>query len=66
MRAIWWGQIIVAMLFCLSCSEKEIVSADDLSMPEQFVVVNDEIPSLVFNIRYYSDDNFFGDKSGGV
>ena len=65
MRAIRWGQIIVAMLFCLSCSEKEIVSADGSEMPEQFVVVNDEIPSLVFNIRYYSDDNFLGTKVGG-
>ena len=53
------------MLFCLSCSEEEIISKDDSLMPEQFVVVNDEIPSLVFDIRYYSDDNFLGTKVRG-
>ena len=65
MRAILWGQTIVAMIFCLSCSEGEVISKDDSSMPEQFVVVNDEIPSLVFDIRYYSDDNFVGTKVRG-
>ena len=42
MRAILWGKIIAAMLFCLSCSKGEVISDDD-AMPEQFVVVNDEI-----------------------
>lgn len=65
MRAILWGQIIVAMIFFFGCSEGEIIAKDDLSLPEQFVVVNDEIPSLVFDIRYYSDDNFLGTKVRG-
>ena len=60
-----WRKIIVAMLFFMSCSEGEDILRDDLSMPEQFVVVNDEIPSLVFDIRYYSDDNFLGTKVRG-
>ena len=64
MRAILWGKIIVAMLFCLGCSKGEVISDDDL-IPEQFIVVNDEIPSLVFDIRYYSDDNFLGTKVRG-
>ena len=64
MRAILWGKIVVAMLFCLSCSKGEVISDDD-AMPEQFVVVNDEIPSLVFDIRYYSNDNFLGTKVRG-
>ena len=64
MRAILWGKIIAAMLFCLSCSKGEVISDDD-AMPEQFVVVNDEIPSLVFDIRYYSNDNFLGTKVRG-
>ena len=34
-------------------------------MLEQFVVVNDEISSLVFDIRYYSSDNFLGTKVRG-
>ncbi len=29
-------------------------------MPGDFVIVNEEIPSLVFDIRYYSNDNFMG------
>ena len=64
MRAILWGKIVAAMLFCLGCSKGEVISDDD-SMPEQFVVVNDEIPSLVFDIRYYSNDNFLGIKVRG-
>ena len=62
-----WGQCIVAILFLLSCSQEVTVAVakDGSSMPEQFVVVNDEIPSLVFDIRYYSNDNFLGTKVRG-
>ena len=60
-----WGQFIVAMVFLWSCSREATIAKDDASMPEQFVVVNDEIPSLVFDIRYYSNDNFLGTKVRG-
>ena len=60
-----WGQFIVAMLFSLSCSQEVTIAKDGSSMPEQFVVVNDEIPSLIFDIRYYSNDNFLGTKVRG-
>ena len=56
---------LVAMLFVLSCSLKKTTPINGLSMPESFVVVNDESPSLVFDIRYYSDDNFLGTKVRG-
>lgn len=64
---IQWGQCMVATLFLLSCSQEATtpIAKDDASMPEQFVVVNDEIPSLVFDIRYYSNDNFLGTKVRG-
>ena len=61
-----WGQCIVAMVFLSSCSAGSNHCRDDASMrTEQFVVVNDEIPSLVFDIRYYSSDNFLGIKVRG-
>ena len=60
-----WGQFIVAMVFLSSCSQEVTIAKDGSSMPEQFVVVNDEIPSLVFDIRYYSNDNFLGTKVRG-
>lgn len=60
-----WGQLIVAMVFLSSCSQEATIAKDDASMPEQFVVINDEIPSLVFDIRYYSSDNFLGTKVRG-
>ena len=34
-------------------------------MPRDFVVVNDEIPSLVFDIRYNTKENFLGTKVRG-
>lgn len=34
-------------------------------MPANFVAVNDEIPSLIFDIRYYSADNFLGTRVRG-
>lgn len=34
-------------------------------MPANFVAVNDEIPSLTFDIRYYSADNFLGTRVPG-
>ena len=66
MKATWkQGLFIVALLFLSSCSQEATIATDGSSMSEQFVVVNDEIPSLVFDIRYYSNDNFLGTKVRG-
>lgn len=65
MKIIQRGLCLVAMLFVLSCSQKKTIAKNGVSMPESFVVVNDAIPSLIFDIRYYSDDNFLGTKVRG-
>lgn len=51
-----------AMLaFSLGCGSM----ANRESMPEDFVVVNEAIPTALFEIRYYTDDNFLGAKVDG-
>ena len=65
MKILQRSLCLVAMLFVLSCSQEKTIARNGLSMPESFFVVNDEIPALVFDIRYYSDDNFLGTKVRG-
>lgn len=51
-----------AMLaFSLGCGSM----ANRESKPDDFVVVNETIPSAMFKIRYYSDNNFLGTKVDG-
>ena len=59
------GQSLLALLFFANCSQQETISEDASSMPAEFVVVNDQIPSLLFDMRYSSDDNFLGTKVRG-
>lgn len=61
----YWTPIAFATLVFWSCSGDDRVNRDGTSMPANFVVVNDEIPSLVFDIRYYSTDNFLGTRVRG-
>lgn len=39
--------------------------ANQDAMPEDFVVVNEAMPSALFEIRYFTDDNFLGTKVDG-
>lgn len=57
--------LAVAVLLFSNCSADVDVARDGTSMPRDFVVVNDEIPSLVFDIRYNSKENFLGAKVRG-
>lgn len=63
-RTPWTALAVSALLLC-SCATDDRPSEDETSMPQGFVVVNDEIPSLVFDIRYYSTDNFLGTRVRG-
>ncbi len=49
---------IAVLVGCGSMANRE-------SMPEGFVVVNEAIPTALFEIRYYATDNFVGAKVDG-
>lgn len=61
----YWTPIAVATLIFWNCTGDDGADRDGSSMPRGFVVVNDEIPSLVFDIRYFSTDNFLGTRVRG-
>lgn len=48
---------------CMSCETETKQAAD--SMPEGFVVVAEEIPGVIQEIRYYSTYNFVGKRIDG-
>ena len=59
------SRLLAAVLCFASCAEQETISKDGSSMPAEFVVVNHEIPSLLFDMRYFSNENFLGTKVRG-
>ena len=57
-RKFFSSAVIVVLVGCGSMANRE-------AMPEDFVVVNEALPAALFEIRYYSDNNFLGTKVDG-
>ena len=64
MKRITAAVLLTAMLFCglPALASDELKLSDDAS---DFVLVTDVVPDVILEIRYYSTDNFVGDRIDG-
>ena len=65
MKLIYSIAFLLVMYLLLNRFDAVGSSIGSSDMTEQFVVLNDEIPSLIFDMRYYTDNNFLGTKVRG-